>query len=137
MAKQTLLTKGHRVYGPTMKSLWVTAFGGPEKIQIRESPDPLPGAGQVVIEVERAGLNFADIMGMVGLYPDAPKPPMVMGYEVAGRVTAVGAEVSDVRSGDRVLAMPRFGGHANRARVHASQVIKIHEQMSFRRRRCR
>ncbi len=114
-----------------MKSLWITAFGGPEKLQIRESPDPLPGAGQVVIEVERAGLNFADIMGRVGLYPDAPKPPMVMGYEVAGRVTAVGADVRHVRAGDRVLAMPRFGGHANRARVDAWQVIKIPEQMSF------
>jgi synaptic vesicle membrane protein VAT-1 len=113
-----------------MKSLWVTAFGGPEKLQIRESPDPLPGAGQVVIEVERAGLNFADIMGRVGLYPDAPKPPMVMGYEVAGRVAAVGADVREVRAGDRVLAMPRFGGHANRARVDAWQVIKIPEQMS-------
>jgi synaptic vesicle membrane protein VAT-1 len=131
MAKQTLLTKGDRVYGPTMRSLWVTAFGGPEKLQIRESPDPVAGTGQVVIEVERAGLNFADIVGRVGLYPDAPKPPMVMGYEVAGRVTAVAADVSDVRPGERVLAMTRFGGHANRARVQASQVIKIPEQMSF------
>jgi NADPH:quinone reductase-like Zn-dependent oxidoreductase len=77
-----------------MKSLWVTAFGGLEKLQIRESPDPSPGAGGVVIDVERAGLNFADIAGRVGLYPDAPKPPMVMGYEVAGRVTAVGAQAT-------------------------------------------
>jgi NADPH:quinone reductase-like Zn-dependent oxidoreductase len=114
-----------------MKSLWVTAFGGPEKLQIRESPDPPTGADQVMIDVARSGLNFADIMGRVGLYPDAPKPPMVMGYEVAGRVAAVGAEVRNVRAGDRVVATTRFGGHANRVRVTAAQVIKIPEQMSF------
>jgi NADPH:quinone reductase-like Zn-dependent oxidoreductase len=131
MAKQTLLTNGHRVYGRTMKSLWITAFGGPEKLQIRESPNPLPGPGQVVIEVERAGLNFADIMGRVGLYLDAPKPPMVMGYEVAGRVAAVGAEVRDVRPADRVVAITRFRGHANRVLVDGTQAIKIPEKMSF------
>jgi NADPH:quinone reductase-like Zn-dependent oxidoreductase len=114
-----------------MKSLWVTRHGGPETLQIRDSPDPEPGPGQVVISVERAGLNFADIAGRVGLYPDAPKPPMVMGYEVAGRVMAAGEGVGDVRIGERVLAMPRFGGHANRVRVQAAQVIAIPEQMSF------
>ena len=114
-----------------MKALWVTASGGPEKLQIRESADPIPGPGQVVISVQRAGLNFADIAGRVGLYPDAPKPPMVMGYEVSGYVDAVGANVKDFRPGDRVLATPRFGGHATLVRVPWSQVMRLPDQMSF------
>ena len=114
-----------------MKALWVTASGGPEKLQIRESTDPIPEPGQVVISVQRAGLNFADIAGRVGLYPDAPKPPMVMGYEVSGYVDAVGANVKDFRPGDRVLATPRFGGHATRVRVPWGQVMRIPDQMSF------
>jgi NADPH:quinone reductase-like Zn-dependent oxidoreductase len=64
-------------------------------------------------------VNFADVMARLGLYPDAPKPPMVVGYEVAGLVDAVGADVTDVRVGDRVLAMTRFGGYADRVVVPA------------------
>ena len=51
---------------------------------MRERPDPVPGTGEVLIDVRAAGLNFADVMARAGLYPDAPKPPCVMGYEVAG-----------------------------------------------------
>jgi len=97
-----------------MKSLYITHYGGPEVLQVRQEPDPVPGLGQVLVNVQRAGLNFADIAARVGLYPDAPKPPMVMGYESAGTVAAVGTGVVGFKPGDRVLTIPLFKGQADR-----------------------
>ena len=55
-----------------MKSLTITRYGGPEVLELRQSPDPVPKLGEVLVEVRHAGLNFADIAARVGLYPDAP-----------------------------------------------------------------
>ena len=74
-----------------MRAVWITGHGGPGALQVRETADPVPGQGQVRIRVSAAGLNFADVMAAQGLYPDAPKPPCVVGYEVAGVVDALGA----------------------------------------------
>lgn len=68
----------------------ITEHGAPEVLKVQERPDHTPGAGQVAIDVAAAGVNFADTMARVGLYPDAPKPPVVVGYEVAGTVSALG-----------------------------------------------
>ena len=76
---------------------------------------PDAGPGQVLVEVRAAGLNFADILARVGLYPDAPKTPCVMGYEVAGVVEAVGPGVTGFEPGQRVIAATRFNGFAERA----------------------
>ncbi len=81
-----------------MRALTTTRFGPPEVLAVREGPDPVPGPGQVCIRVQRAGLNFADVSARVGLYPDAPKPPMVMGYEVSGTVALSAREWSGRRS---------------------------------------
>src|SRR5439155_15427462 len=70
----------------TMRQVWITKAGPPEVLQVRESPDPDAAAGQVRIRVRAAGINFADLMARVGLYPDAPKIPCVVGYEVSGVV---------------------------------------------------
>ena len=67
-----------------MRALTITRYGPPEVLAVREVPGPRARPGQVCIRVARAGLNFADVSARVGLYPDAPKPPMVMGYEVSG-----------------------------------------------------
>jgi NADPH:quinone reductase-like Zn-dependent oxidoreductase len=69
----------------------VTRTGGPGMFEVLERPDPDVRAGEVRIAVHAAGLNFADTMARVGLYPAAPKPPCVLGYEVAGEVEAIGA----------------------------------------------
>lgn len=114
-----------------MKSLYTTKYGGPDVLQVREEPDPEPGPRHVRIRVERAGLNFADVAARVGLYPDAPKPPMVVGYEVAGKIDAVGPDVNGVQIGDRVLAMTRFKGQATHAVVPAKQIVPLPPQMSF------
>ena len=73
-----------------MKAVVLTGHGGPEVLQVQERPDPPVGPGEVRIAVKAAGINFADTMARVGLYPEAPKPPCVLGYEVAGEVESVG-----------------------------------------------
>src|SRR6188472_68700 len=96
-----------------MRQVWITKAGAPEVLQVREAPDPEAGEGQVRIRVKAAGINFADLMARVGLYPDAPKIPCVVGYEVAGVVDQVGAGATQFKEGDRVFGMPRFGGYTD------------------------
>ena len=114
-----------------MKALVQTGNGGPEVLQVLERPDPPVGPGEVRIAVKAAGINFADTMARVGLYPDAPKPPCVMGYEVAGTVESLGAGVSDFAVGDRVMAGTRFGGQAELISVPADQVLPLPDRLSF------
>src|SRR5438045_1596718 len=114
-----------------MRAVFITRFGGPEVLEVRETPSPALEAGQVRVKVRAAGLNFADVMARMGLYPDAPKPPMVVGYEVAGEVVERGGGVSAPAVGDRVLAGCRFGGHAEEVIIPAEQVTPIPEGLSF------
>ncbi len=114
-----------------MKALVQTGNGGYEVLQVQERPDPPVGPGEVRIAVKAAGINFADTMARLGLYPDAPKPPCVMGYEVAGRVESVGEGVSTHAVGDRVMAGTRFGGQAELVTVPEVQVLPLPERLSF------
>jgi NADPH:quinone reductase-like Zn-dependent oxidoreductase len=114
-----------------VKALVQTKNGGPEVLQVLERPDPPVGPGEVRIAVKAAGVNFADTMARVGLYPDAPKPPCVMGYEVAGLVESLGEGVGDFSVGDRVFAGTRFGGQAELVTVPASQALPLPERLSF------
>ena len=114
-----------------MKALVQTGNGGPEVLKVQEMPDPPVGPGEVRIAVKAAGINFADTMARVGLYPDAPKPPCVMGYEVAGEVESVGEGVSEHAVGDRVVAGTRFGGQAELVTVPADQALPMPERLSF------
>lgn len=83
-----------------MRAVVITSHGGPEVLQVQDRPEPRPGPGEVLIDVEAAGINFADLMARLGFYPDAPKPPCVVGYEVAGTLSALGSGVEGVsRSG--------------------------------------
>lgn len=113
-----------------MRQVWITKTGGPEVLEVRESPDPQPAPGEVRIRVERAGINFADIMARIGIYPDAPKLPAVVGYEVAGRIDAVGAGVDAARIGEDVLAFSRFGGYSDVICVAANQALRRPPGMS-------
>src|SRR5580704_13960244 len=114
-----------------MRAVWITKPGGPEALEVRETADPVPGPGQLRIRVRAAGLNFADVMAAQGLYPDAPKPPCVVGYEVAGVVDALGERTQGYAAGQRVLAMTHFGGHADVVCVPADYVLAIPDAMSF------
>src|SRR6201982_1374624 len=107
-----------------MRQIWITKVGPPEVLEVKEAADPEPKAGEVRIRVEASGVNFADIMGRLGLYPDLPPIPVVPGYEVSGHVDAVGAGVAP-NWGDRaVLAAPRFGGPARTACVPTHQHLR-------------
>ena len=114
-----------------MRALTITRHGPPEVLAVREGPDPVAGPGQVCIRVARAGLNFADVSARVGLYPDAPKPPMVMGYEVSGTVAALGEGVSGPPVGTRVMAMTHFGGQATHAVADARYVVPLPDAMDL------
>jgi NADPH:quinone reductase-like Zn-dependent oxidoreductase len=96
-----------------MRQIWITRNGAPEVLVVKEAPDPVPAQGEVRIRVEASGVNFADILGRLGLYPDLPPLPVVPGYEVAGRIDAVGPGVDGGLVGRDVLAMTRFGGYAD------------------------
>src|SRR6187549_3789020 len=114
-----------------MKAVVLTRSGGPEVFEVLERPDPAVGAGEVRIAVRAAGLNFADTMARVGLYPAAPKPPCVLGYEVAGEVETIGEGVTGLTVGQRVMAGTKFGGQAELAVAHARDVMPMPKHLSF------
>ena len=96
--------------------------GGPEVLAGPGASGARAGTGQVLIDVRAAGVNFADTLARIGLYADAPKPPMVVGYEVAGTISAVGEGVDAARVGERVMAGTRFGGYASGRRAGRRRV---------------
>ena len=114
-----------------MRALVITRAGGPEVLQVQERPDPQAGAGEVLVRVKAAGINFADVMGRAGLYPEAPKTPSVVGYEIAGVVEAVGSGVEEYAPGDRVLGGTRFGGYAELVSTPVNALVPLPEDWSF------
>src|SRR3954468_20867286 len=115
-----------------MRAVVITKNGPPEVLQVQDMPAPgRPLGGQVLVNVRAAGINFADTMARMGLYQDAPKPPCVVGYEVAGTVSAVGPGVEGVAPGGRVMAGTRFGGYAEHVLAKASDVIPLPDRLSF------
>ena len=113
-----------------MRQAVITRHGPPEVFSMREAPDPDPAAGELRVRVRAAGVNFADVLARLGLYPDAPKPPMVVGYEVAGRIDAVGSGVTGFSPGDRVIALTKFGGYSDVVSVPATQCSRAPEELS-------
>jgi NADPH:quinone reductase-like Zn-dependent oxidoreductase len=114
-----------------MRQIWITKYGAPGVLEIQESFLPSPGPGEVSVAVKAAGVNFADIMARKGLYPDAPKPPFVVGYEVAGTVEALGAGVEKSWAGKSVFALTRFGGYSELVNVPLGQVFEKPKSLSF------
>ena len=114
-----------------MRAVVLTGTGGPEVLRVQEKPDPPVSAGEVRVAVRAAGVNFAETLARVGLYPDAPKTPCVLGYEVAGEVESVGAGVTAYAAGDRVMAVTRFGGHCELLTVPEAQVLPLPERLTF------
>lgn len=104
--------------------------GGPEVLQAKALPTPRAGPGEVLIAVEAAALNWADILERRGDYPGwAPKPTEVMGLEVAGKIAEVGADVSDWKIGDEVCALLAGGGYAEYCVAPAPQVLRVPKGM--------
>jgi synaptic vesicle membrane protein VAT-1 len=120
-----------------MRALVVRRYGPPNVFELQQLPDPQPKAGEVLIRVKTIGVNFADLMQRMGIYPGSPKPPFVPGLEIAGVVekTAAGTKAADegepLRVGDAVMAFPEFGAYAEWASVHATQVHRLPPGMRF------
>src|SRR3569623_1163045 len=113
-----------------MRAVWITRAGGPEVLAVRESADPQPDRGEGRIAVRAAGLNFAEVMARQRLYPDAPKLPCVVGYEVSGVVDAVGAQADQGWLGKAVFGLTRFNGYSDTVVVPENQIFLKPEVLS-------
>ena len=116
-----------------MKQIVITKYGDTDVLKIQENKDPKPSAGDVLIAVKAIGVNFADILARKGLYPDAPKPPCVVGYEVSGIIEAVGQGADSSMVGKSVLALTRFNGYSDKICVPEGQVFAIPGSLDFER----
>jgi len=113
-----------------MRQLVIPRHGDADVFELRENPDPVPADGEVRIRVRAAGVNFADVSARLGLYPDAPPFPCVVGYEVAG-VVEQAPGVAGLAPAQRVVALTRFGGYAEAVAVPAAQVFPLPDALSF------
>lgn len=114
-----------------MKAAFVTKFGGPEVLEIRETAMPKPGQGQILVRVRAIGLNFADVMGRFGVYPGTPQPPFILGLEFSGDVVEVGPGVKMFRGGERVMGYSRHGSHAEYVCVSENLATELPATMSY------
>ena len=105
-----------------MRAVVITSPGGPEVLKLEEVPDPVPGEGEVVVEVAAAGVNPADILQRQGFYPPPPGAPAYPGMECSGRIAGVGPGVSGWREGDNACALLAGGGYAELVAVPAGQL---------------
>lgn len=108
-----------------MLAVVVTAPGGPEALHVDEVPNPRAGDGEITIKVAAAGINRADLLQRMGHYPPPPGASDILGLEVSGVVASLGAGVSGIAEGDRVMALLEGGGYAEVAAVRARQVVPV------------
>jgi putative PIG3 family NAD(P)H quinone oxidoreductase len=113
-----------------MRAVVITEPGGPDVLVLEHVPDPIPAAGEVVIDVTSAGVNRADIMQRMGLYPPPPGASQYPGLECSGRIAAVGAGVTGLQPGDEVCALLAGGGYAEQVAVPAVQVLPVPGELS-------
>jgi len=114
-----------------MRAVLSKAPGGPETLVVEEVMDPTPGPGEVVIEVKAVGVNYPDALIIADKYQFRPERPFAPGAEVAGVVDAVGEGVKGVFRGDRVVAVPGWGGMVERLKVRAETLIPIPDSMDY------
>ena len=114
-----------------MRAVVVDEFGPPERLRVSEMPPPRPGAGEVLVEVHVAPVNYVDLLVVGGTYQSLPARPFIPGKGPVGVVTALGPDVTAPRVGDRVLAMAEEGGYAEIVAVRADQCYRLPPRMSF------
>ena len=113
-----------------MQAIRVHRFGGPEVLRVEDLPIPEPGAGEALIKVEAAGINFVDVYHRDGRYPG--HLPLTLGREAAGTVERVGAGVTTCRPGDRVVSETVRGGYAQYALAAAERLVRVPDRVSSR-----
>ncbi|HEY0659100.1 MAG TPA: zinc-binding dehydrogenase [Pyrinomonadaceae bacterium] len=114
-----------------MKAIRIHEFGGADNLRVDEVEKPTPAADEVLIKTAAAGINFADVMLRQGKYFFRPDLPYTIGFEIAGTIETIGAEVENRQVGARVLAMTRGGGYAEYATVKGAQVVPIPDDLNF------
>lgn len=114
-----------------MKAVKAPIPGGPENLQILQSPKPTPADHEILMEVHASALNRADLLERKGQYPPPPGTDGILGVEAAGTVAAVGAQVSKWKAGDRVMALLPGGGYAEYCKVHQDHVIRVPDNLSW------
>ena len=114
-----------------MKALLCTRYGGPDDLEIHNLPDPRPGAGEALVRVKAAALNFFDTLIIAGKYQYKPQMPFSPSAELAGVVEAAGEGVTSVRPGDRVAAYVGSGAARDMIAVDASRLVRIPDGLDF------
>ncbi len=114
-----------------MKAVLCKEFGTPDKLVVEDIESPSVKGGEVKIRVRACGVNFPDVLIIQGLYQMQPPFPFSPGMEVSGDVIEVGAGVDNVKIGDRVIALPQYGGFAEEVIVPAMMVLPMPENMSY------
>ncbi|TIM63628.1 MAG: zinc-binding alcohol dehydrogenase family protein, partial [Mesorhizobium sp.] len=119
-----------------MRAIQLNRFGGPDVLGVVEMPKPLPQAGEVLIRVHAAGVNFFEVLMRGDRYAATPQLPMVLGVEAAGTVEALGQGVDERLLGKRVAApifasKRPFGGYAEYVTIDANLVVPLPDTLSF------
>jgi len=114
-----------------MKAVLCKQFGPPESLVIEDIPSPKPGAGEAVITMKAASLNFPDVLVIQNKYQFKPPLPFSPGSELAGIVKEVGPEVKNVKPGDKVIAFTTYGAFAEEVKTEALRLIPMPKGMSF------
>jgi NADPH:quinone reductase len=114
-----------------MRAALVKEFGPPSGLVVEEVPDPVPGPGEVVIEVGAVSVNFPDILVVEGTYQNLPARPFSPGKEAAGRVIAIGEGAQRIAVGQRVLTLVEYGGYAEKLAVPEDLVMELPDSMSY------
>ena len=114
-----------------MKAVLCKQYGPPESLVIEELPAQRPGPGEVVVSVKAASVNFPDVLIIQNKYQFKPPLPFSPGSELAGVVKEVGAGVSNVRAGDRVIAFTTYGAFAEEVKTEAARLLPLPEKMDF------
>lgn len=115
-----------------MKAAVLTKFGSIENaFEIKEVPNPTLDEGQVLIQSEGFGLNYADIMAIQGDYKDCPPLPAIIGYDVVGKIIEIKGDCGELKVGDRVTAMTRFGGYAELAVSESAACAVINNELEI------
>lgn len=113
-----------------MRAITITSPGGPDVLRIASVPDPIPAAGEVLIDVTASGVNRADLLQRQGFYPPPPGAPTYPGLECSGRIAGLGDDVTGWRIGDEVCALLSGGGYAEQVAVPAGQVLAVPDGVS-------
>ena len=114
-----------------MRALVCNAFGSPDELLIEERDEPKAGAGEIVVDVAAAGINFPDILMIAGQYQVKTPPPFVPGNEAAGVVAAIGNKVSRLAVGDKVIVTPPGGAFAEKCIVDQNLAMSLPDELDF------